>query len=238
MARTISAEVLATRLEAALGTRLKTLLLYGSAARGAGAHAPGRSDVNTLLICDVADEALFAALEPPLKDWVRSGQPPPLILTEEEWRDAANVFAIEYEDMRAAHRVLAGRDPWVGVVVRPEDVRRQLERELIGKLVRLRQGYVATREEGPALTRMIAVSLGGFFTMLRAALRLAGRPVPEPSADLLAQAAAAIGFPAEPLADLAAHAGGGARLKLRPRDPRAAAYLAAVARTAQFVDTL
>src|SRR2546427_6939892 len=34
--------------------------------------------------------------------------------------------------------VLAGRDPWRGIVVRRDDVRRQLEHELMGKLVRLR----------------------------------------------------------------------------------------------------
>ena len=74
--------------------------------------------------------------------------------------------------------------------------------------------------------------------MLRAALRLAGRPVGTAPADLLAQAAAAIGFAAEPLADLAAHAAGTGRLTLKAADPRAVAYLAAVARTAEFVDHL
>ena len=56
MAKAISADIFATRLHAALGGRLVSLLLYGSAARGT--HVPGRSDVNTLLICDAVDEPL------------------------------------------------------------------------------------------------------------------------------------------------------------------------------------
>ncbi len=233
MAKAISADVFATRLQAALGGRLVSLLLYGSAARGT--HVPGRSDVNTLLICDAVDEPLFAALGPVLRDWQN---PPPLILTEAEWRQSADAFPIEYDDIRAAHHVLAGKDPWAGITVHRDDVRRQLEHELKGKLVRLRQAYAGTRADARALTRVVAGSLAGFFTMLRAALRLAGRPVGTAPADLLAQAAAAIGFAAEPLADLAAHAAGTGRLTLTAADPRAVAYLAAVARTAEFVDHL
>ena len=139
MAKAISADIFATRLQAALGGRLVSLLLYGSAARGT--HVPGRSDVNTLLICDAVDEPLFAALGPVLRDWQN---PPPLILTEAEWRQSADAFPIEYDDIRAAHQVLAGKDPWAGITVRRDDVRRQLEHELKGKLVRLRQAYAGT----------------------------------------------------------------------------------------------
>src|SRR5207247_1331032 len=112
MAKAISADVFATRLHAVLGGRLVSLLLYGSAARGT--HVPGRSDVNTLLICDAVDEPLFAALGPVLRDWQN---PPPLILTEAEWRQSADAFPIGYDDIRAARHVLVGRDPWAGITV-------------------------------------------------------------------------------------------------------------------------
>src|SRR2546430_13441257 len=44
-------------------------------------------------------------------------------------------------DIREAHRLLAGRDPWRGVTVQREHLRRQLEHELMGKLGRLRPAY-------------------------------------------------------------------------------------------------
>src|SRR6266576_6389790 len=109
----------------ALGPRLVALLLYGSAARGT--HVPDRSDVNTLLVCDGVDQALFDALAPLVRVWTRAGHPAPLILTEREWRESADAFAIEYEDMREAHRLLAGRDPWPGIRVDRDHLRRQLE---------------------------------------------------------------------------------------------------------------
>src|SRR3990172_4229170 len=85
-----------------LGDRLVTLLLYGSAARGA--HVPARADVNTLLLCDGVDDDLFIRLEPPVRAWTRAGHPAPLILTEREWGEAADAFPIEYQDIRDAHR--------------------------------------------------------------------------------------------------------------------------------------
>jgi hypothetical protein len=232
----VTVESFAEDVARALGPRLVTLLLYGSAARGA--HVPNRSDVNTLLICDAVDEDLFARLEPALRHWIRAGHPAPLILTDAEWRASADAFPIEYEDMRQHHRVVAGRDPWPGITVNREHVRRQLEHELMGKLVRLRQAYAAFRGDAKQLAQAIVGSSGGFFTMLRATLRLAGRTPPVAAADLVREAGTLIGFAPEPLAGLVQYAGGGPAPALARSDPLPAAYLGAVARTAEFVNRL
>jgi len=232
----LSIDTLGDAVARALGSRLVSLLLYGSAARGT--HVPNRSDVNTLLICDAVDEALFQRLDPVMNAWIKAGHPAPLILTEAEWRSSVDAFPIEYEDIREAHRVLAGRDPWAGITVRRDDVRRQLEHELIGKLVRLRQAYAALRGDSKQLARVIVRSAGGLFTMLRATLRLAGQAPPADAASLVRAAGALVGFPPDGLAPLVAHASGGRALRLAAGDPLPAAYLGAVTQTAQFVNRL
>src|SRR5256885_1398756 len=171
-----------------------------------------------------------------VREWVRGGHPAPLILTEREWRSSADAFPIEYEDMRDAHRLLAGRDPWQGITVQREHVRRQLEHELMGKLVRLRQAYAALRGDPKQLAQVLVRSAAGFFTMLRAALRLAGKQPPAPPDTLVREAGAVIGFSPDGLAPLVGHALGARQLKLASGDPLPAAYLAAVARTAEFVN--
>lgn len=234
MAAIGSAEEFGRQVAAVLGGRLVSLLVYGSAARS-GADA-ARGSTNTLLIADGVDERLFQALAPVVASWERGGHPPPIILSEVEWHASADAFAIEYEDIRAVHRVVAGRNPWDGIAVAREDVQRQLEHELVGKLVRLRQGYVSTFENGRRLTQLVTASASGFLTMLRTTLRLAGTRVPESPAEVVLAAAAVIGFPARDLADVVAHVEGRAALQLERRDPRAAAYLEAVARTADYVN--
>jgi hypothetical protein len=74
--------------------------------------------------------------------------------------------------------------------------------------------------------------------MLRAVLRIAGKPVPTAPDELVRSAAALAGFAAEELAPLVQHAAGGPALRLRPGDPLVPAYLAAVARTAAYVNGL
>ena len=205
----LTVEHFANEVATALGGRLVALLLYGSAARGT--HVPDRSDVNTLLICDAVDEDLFARLERPVREWVKAGHPAPLMLTQREWQTSADAFAIEYEDIREAHRLLAGRDPWPGIAVRGHP--KQLAQVIVG-------------------------SAAGFFTMLRACLRLAGKTPPAPADALVREAGALVGFAPERLAALEAHARSAGQLKLAPGDPLPAAYLAAVARVAEFVNRL
>src|SRR5947208_11738521 len=134
MASQLTVAQFAAEVARALGARLVALLLYGSWARGT--HVPDRSDVNTLLICDTVDDALFAALAPAMRAWTRAGHPAPLILTEREWRGAADAFPIEYEEMRDAHRLPAGRGPWAGIQVGRGPPRRPPQHAPQGKPVR------------------------------------------------------------------------------------------------------
>ena len=211
--------VFADQVASALGPRLVSLLLYGSAAREHGAGSGEQIGMNTLLIVDKTDAELFARLQSPERAWMNAKHPPPLILTEREWRDSADAFPIEYEDIRAGHRILAGRDPWPGVRIERAHVRRQLEHELMGKLVHLRQAYAAEWNRPRRLAEIVAGTRAGFLTMLRAVLRLAGRPVPPAPDALVREASGLIGFSAEGLTE-------------------PAAYLDAVTRTAEYVNRM
>jgi hypothetical protein len=103
--------------------------------------------------------------------------------------------------------------------VKREHVRRQLEHELKGKLMHLRQAYAAEWKSPKRLTEVVRGTWAGFLTMLRAVLRLAGRDVPASTDALVRDAAALIGFSVE-----------------RLNEP--ASYLDAVTRTAQYVDRM
>src|SRR2546422_2111657 len=109
MASHLTVEQFAAEVARALGARPVALLLYGSWARGT--HVPDRSDVNTLLICDTVDDALFATLAPAMRAWTRAGHSAPLILTEREWREGAGAVPLAYENKRDARPVLARGDP-------------------------------------------------------------------------------------------------------------------------------
>src|SRR5256885_13901630 len=117
MAAKLTVEQFAAEVARALGARLVALLLYGSWARGT--HVPDRSDVNTLLICDTVDDALFATLAPAMRAWTRAGHPAPLILTEREWRGGAGAVPARYQHNRGAHPPPPRRGPRPPVPLEP-----------------------------------------------------------------------------------------------------------------------
>src|SRR6266849_2066836 len=89
----------------------------------------------------------------------------------------------------------------VGIHVDRNAVRRQLEHELMGKLVYLRQVYAAQWSKPKRLAEVVRATWPGFLTMLRAVLRLAGRPAPAAPERLVSDAAAFIGFPTDGLTE-------------------------------------
>jgi hypothetical protein len=229
----MTVDQLAENVRTALGGRLVSLVLFGSAAR-----RNATDSVDTLVIVDRVDAGLLSTLAGASKAWIKDGHPAPLVFGEAEWRDSADAFAIELLDMRSHHRILAGRDPWAGVTVADEDVRRQLEHELRGKVIRLRQAFLATSTHPAALGQAILGSVSGFLTMLRALLRLSGEEAPAERTALVRAAAARVGFDAGPLTALALAARERKALKLNPDDTLVVGYLTAVTRTADYVDTL
>ena len=69
------------------------------------------------------------------------------------------------------------------------------ERELRGKLLRLRQGYAAAAGDEKALGQLAAASSGTILVLLRSLLILVGRPVPATPAEVVSEAAALVGAP-------------------------------------------
>jgi predicted nucleotidyltransferase len=185
-----------TRLVAALrdgyGPELLAVILYGSTA--VEDHVPGASDVNLLVMLRAVTPEALRRAKRPLAAW--PGEPPllPLFLSPEELRASTDVFPIELLDMRDRHRVLWGEDPLREVALSDADLRRQLEAELRGKWLRLRQSYLRDTGDAVALRSLLRESLSSFQVLFAAALRLRGEAKPPRRAELFARAWDAFGL--------------------------------------------
>lgn len=225
---------LADALQAALGDGLVALLLYGSAARQESRGAGG--DINLLLMVRDASSAGLKPVAGALGGWLKAGYAPPLVFGEAEWRAAADVFPMEIEDMRAAHVLLKGTDPFAGVATTREHLRSELEREVRSKLLHLRTGYAAAAADGRALEDLLEQSSGTVLSLLRAALRVAGRPVPAEGSAVVSETASLAGLDRDAFGWVLARRGGDRTNRLAPFDARAAQYVDAVQRLASWVD--
>ncbi|MBA3894286.1 MAG: hypothetical protein H0X69_11440 [Gemmatimonadales bacterium] len=218
--------------DAALGSGYSAVL-NGSAARGD--FVPGRSDINLLLILDDLSPRALGALAGPFGAWRKSGYEPPLVIGRQEWARATDVFPIEITDMRCGYEVLRGLDPVAGLTVSPADLRHALERELRGKLLRLRQGYVAAAGDAGVLGTLASRSAGTVMVLLRSLLGLLGRAVPREPVEVAAAAAAAMGMDGEPLLNVIRHR---ADRAWRCSPVEFEGYMELVARAATFLDQL
>jgi hypothetical protein len=208
-------------------------VLYGSAARGD--FVPGRSNLNLMLITDDLSPARLSGLGRAFATWRKSGYEPPLVILRSEWARATDVFPIEITDMRWGYEVLRGPDPVAGLQVSPSDLRQALEREFRGKLLRLRQGYVAASGDPVGLGLLAERSSGTILVLLRGLLVLLGRSVPPEPMEVAAAAAAAMGMDGEPLLNVVRHRG---ERGWRCPPGEFEGYLEAVARAAAFLDQL
>jgi hypothetical protein len=220
------------QVDAALGNGYSAVL-YGSAARGD--FVPGRSDLNLMLILDDLGPSTLGRLADAFRTWRKSGYEPPLVIGRPEWARATDVFPLEITDMRSGYEVLRGQDPVAGLTVAPSDLRQALEREFRGKLLRLRQGYLAAAGDPATLGALAGRSAGTVMVLLRALLTLLGRSVPREPVQLAAAGAAAMGIDGEPLLNVISHrAERGWRCSPREFEE----YMDSVARAAAFLDQL
>ncbi|MGH7668074.1 MAG: nucleotidyltransferase domain-containing protein [Gemmatimonadaceae bacterium] len=207
-------EELVVQLESAFADGLRAVVLYGSAA--AGEHIPKHSDYNVLVIVRRLDAERLRALAATARAWSEAGNPPPLIFTEDEWRDSADVFPMEYADMIERHRLLHGTSPFEGVQVSKGDLRLQLEHQARGKLLALRQGLLASAGDRKAELQLLRSSVSTIMVIFRAVERLRGVTPSRDNVELSRSVAGAARVDADVFVRVVRHIRGEA--KLAPAD--------------------
>jgi len=189
---------LVQRLQAAAGDNLESVVLYGSAARGD--FHERYSDVNLLVVLKATRGPALDQIAPALQWWTnKKKHRPPLVVTEEELRTSADVFAIEMLDVKTSNRILAGRDVVTAIDVPMNLHRVQLEHDLRTVLLRLRQHYLLAREDPPQLQHALVKSSSTVVTLFRHALLAMGLNAPESRREVATQIATLEALDARPL---------------------------------------
>lgn len=163
---------LITALQSLYGDALRTVVRFGSAV--AGEVLPGQSDTNLLIIVDAIPLSALLHNSEAVRKWTTAGNPAPLLLTLEEWRSSADIFAMEYADILHRHEVLVGDAPFEGVRVAERDLRLHVEREAMGKLLQLRRAVMAVGSDSQLQLRVLVNGLSTLMVIFRGVSRVAG----------------------------------------------------------------
>lgn len=185
-------EKLVDGFKTAIPDGLKSIILYGSAA--AGDHSGKKSDYNVLVVVEDLGVDTLNALSKTASAWAKAGNPAPLLFTETRLAKATDVFPIELLDITECHKVLFGNDAVQGLEISTDNLRLQIEHELRGALIHLRQSYLLTQSKDKAVSELMVGSLSTFLVLFRAALRLFDEQVPQKKFQALEKLAEHLSF--------------------------------------------
>jgi hypothetical protein len=130
------------------GTRLQSLVRYGSKARL----------IHALALVDSLTTADLLACATHVNAWHDEHLATPLVLPASDLARSLDVFPFELSAILSDHVVVAGRNPFTGLHVEPNDLRWACEVQARSHLLHLRQGYIEARGRDDALSVLIVNS--------------------------------------------------------------------------------
>lgn len=211
-------------LQLVFGDRLTAFLSYGEVAGGV---APSLALVSALTADDLSACAARA------NKWHNDGAATPLLLTRDELVRSLDAFPIEYGEILDTHHVMFGVDPFTGLTIHDEDLRRACEVQVKSHVLHLRENYVECGARPSEVARLVADSAPAFQAVLRRLARLDDQPAKTPT-ELGAYAASRPGLDPRVVGDvLSLVDSDGASVNAARLFPD---YLAAVEQLARFVD--
>jgi len=178
--------------KAAFGEELVSIILYGS---GAGEdYRPGKSDLNFMItLTEQGIESLEGAMDM-VKRWRKSGVALPLFFTPSYISGSLDAYPVEFLNIKRRYKVVYGEDMLAPISFDHKFVRLQIERELRGKLLHLRGGWLATEGKTRKIRELIGLSLTSFISLFSALLYLKGLEIPNNKRDVITAAGDAFGF--------------------------------------------
>jgi predicted nucleotidyltransferase len=215
---------------------LKSIILYGSGARGE--YVPKKSDLNFLIILTESAMDRLRQAFPLIKKWRKRRVNTPLFLTEEYIASSLDSFPVEFLNFRDSHTLVYGRDILEDLAFDKTNIRLQCERELKGKLLLLREAYLASEGRTRELGQVASASLTAFVSLFRALVFLKDLEIPRHNQELIATAAREIGFDETPFQELLKIRGGKAKVPREQMEALVERYLTVIRDLWKAVDQL
>ena len=183
-------------LKEAYGEKLQSVILYGSGARGG--YVPGKSDINFLVVLAADAAGDLEKILPAIPKWRKRAVATPLFMTKAFISASLDVYPVEFLNMKRHYQIVHGEDVLKDLVFDPETLRHQCERELKGKLMLLRTGFLETADRAQDLQRLMAGSITAFLSLFAALLEMKGMDIPGSRREIVSAVAEAYGFSAAP----------------------------------------
>ena len=150
-------------LQRIFGSRLHAVVAYGWRQQ---APVPALALVDELTIDDLNACAAHVGR------WRRGGAATPLLLTRQDFARSLDAFPIEYGEIIEHHELVFGTDPFAGLAIGRDDLRRACEVQVKSHLLHLREDYVESAGRHADIDGLVRESAPAFAALLRQLARL------------------------------------------------------------------
>jgi len=154
------------------GRDLVSLIIYGSAA--SGHYVRGKSDINLLVVLTPDGAGRLDDALDIVQYWRKRRVATPWIMTGSFIEKSLDSYPIEFLNLKTNHILIYGEDVLAPLQFSPENLRLQIEKELKGKLMLLRQGYLETEGQTQQIRQLIGRSMTAFVSIFNAMIGLKG----------------------------------------------------------------
>ena len=180
------------QLEKSFKDNIYSVILYGSAARG---RLNNSSDINLLILLKENNPESIINFGKSSARLIKKSRLTPLIMTEKEFLSSADVFPMEYNDLKDSYILITGDDPVPNLSLTDKNLRHQTESSLRGIINQMRQYSAASGGNSRYLSIALSKTLGSIESVMRGALRLKKKDVKNLSRkDIITAAAEAYGL--------------------------------------------
>ncbi len=153
-----------------------SVVLYGSAT--GEFYVPGKSDINLVIILKNLD---FRVLKSSLKivnRGINKKITAPLFMSVGHVETSKDAFPVEFLEIKENHILLYGQDIFAEISIKQNHLRLSCEREIKGKIIRLREAYLEVGLRKKGVEALMKESLTSLIPVFRALLRLKGQKPP------------------------------------------------------------
>ena len=158
------------------GEEMVSVFAYGSVTTAG--YEPKTSDINIAVVLkDTSLLKLKGSLKM-IRKGLRKKVTAPLFLTPEYIKMSLDTFPMEFMSMKDSRLCLFGNDILADIEVNREDLRRECEYQIKGKLLTIRQAYLEKALSRKGLENLIKVSFRALIPIFRSILRINSGEVP------------------------------------------------------------
>jgi len=166
---------------------LISVILYGS---GAGSDFnPHTSDLNFLItLSEEAIDHLDWAIET-VSRWRKRNVATPLFMTQSYIQSSLDSYPLEFLNIKKNYILVYGEDVLKDISIEGPHLRLQCEREIKGKLLLLREGFLETEGKQKRIKELIKTSITAFISIFNGLLHLKGVEIPPTRREIIQSAA-------------------------------------------------